>query len=135
MRQCRWMETLNDYDCEIRYHPGKANAVADGLSCKERVKPIQINAKSIELRNSLNEKLVDVQKQVLLEANLPSEGLGGTVDQLSRGKDGMLRFNARIWVPILGGLRDLILQEAHNFKYSVHPRGDKMYQDLKRNYW
>ncbi|GJY45051.1 putative reverse transcriptase domain-containing protein [Tanacetum coccineum] len=36
MRQCRWLELLSDYDCEIRYHPGKANVVVDALSRKER---------------------------------------------------------------------------------------------------
>ncbi|GKE66896.1 putative reverse transcriptase domain-containing protein [Tanacetum coccineum] len=35
MRQCRWLELLTDYDCEIRYHPGKVNVVADALSQKE----------------------------------------------------------------------------------------------------
>ncbi|KAJ0911154.1 putative nucleotidyltransferase, Ribonuclease H [Helianthus annuus] len=47
----------------------------------------------------------------------------------------MLRLNGRIWVPVYGGLRDVILQEAHSSKYSVHPGADKMYQDLKANYW
>ncbi|GKF22802.1 putative reverse transcriptase domain-containing protein [Tanacetum coccineum] len=42
MRQRRWLELLSDYDCEIRYHPGKANVVADALSGKERNKPLQV---------------------------------------------------------------------------------------------
>ncbi|GKA18383.1 reverse transcriptase domain-containing protein [Tanacetum coccineum] len=44
MRQHRWLELLADYDCEIRYHPGKANVVADALSQKERIKPLRVRA-------------------------------------------------------------------------------------------
>ncbi|GKA74392.1 putative reverse transcriptase domain-containing protein [Tanacetum coccineum] len=40
MRQRRWLELFSDYDCEIRYHPGKANMVDDALSRKERIKPL-----------------------------------------------------------------------------------------------
>ncbi|GJS37636.1 putative reverse transcriptase domain-containing protein [Tanacetum coccineum] len=43
MRQRRWLELLNDYDCKIRYHPGKANVVADALSWKER-EPLWVRA-------------------------------------------------------------------------------------------
>ncbi|GJS30532.1 putative reverse transcriptase domain-containing protein [Tanacetum coccineum] len=44
MRQHCWLEFLSDYDCEIRYHPGKANIVADALSHKERNKLLWVRA-------------------------------------------------------------------------------------------
>ncbi|GKB56157.1 putative reverse transcriptase domain-containing protein [Tanacetum coccineum] len=48
MRQRRWLELLSDYDCEIRYHPRKANVVADALSRKERIKPLRTEAQKPE---------------------------------------------------------------------------------------
>nr|GEW75776.1 hypothetical protein [Tanacetum cinerariifolium] len=49
LRQRRWIELLSDYDCEIRYHPGKANVVADALSWKERIKPLPEHQKPSRL--------------------------------------------------------------------------------------
>ncbi|GKD26726.1 putative reverse transcriptase domain-containing protein, partial [Tanacetum coccineum] len=53
MRQRCWLELLADYDCEIRYHPGKANDVADALSKKERIKPLQVRALVMTLHPKL----------------------------------------------------------------------------------
>ncbi|GKG31393.1 hypothetical protein Tco_0423881, partial [Tanacetum coccineum] len=44
MRQRRWLKLLSDYDCDIRYHSGKANVVADALSRKEREPPLRVRA-------------------------------------------------------------------------------------------
>ncbi|GJV15380.1 putative reverse transcriptase domain-containing protein [Tanacetum coccineum] len=44
MRKRHWLELLSDYDCEIRYHPGKANIFANALSRKERIKPLRVQA-------------------------------------------------------------------------------------------
>ncbi|GKA25553.1 hypothetical protein Tco_0711662 [Tanacetum coccineum] len=56
MRQRRWIELLSDYDCEIRYHPGKANVVAGVLSKKEREKPLRVRALVMIVYHRHNER-------------------------------------------------------------------------------
>ncbi|GJU85022.1 putative reverse transcriptase domain-containing protein [Tanacetum coccineum] len=56
MRQRRWLELLSDYDCEIRYHPRKANAVADALSRNERIKPLRVRALVMTIRSVGNSR-------------------------------------------------------------------------------
>ncbi|GJU10242.1 putative reverse transcriptase domain-containing protein [Tanacetum coccineum] len=58
MRQRRWIELFCDYDCEIRYHPGKANVVADVLSRKERVKPKRVRAMNMTLQSSIKDRIL-----------------------------------------------------------------------------
>ncbi|GJZ41116.1 putative reverse transcriptase domain-containing protein [Tanacetum coccineum] len=55
--------------------------------------------------------------------------------QMERKGDGSLYFMDRIWVPLVGGVRIVIMDEAHKSMYSVHPRSDKMYYDLRDMYW
>ncbi|GKC63099.1 putative reverse transcriptase domain-containing protein [Tanacetum coccineum] len=88
MRQRRWIELFSNYDSKIRYHPGKANVVADALN------------EMIQCKN-----------------------------------DRALYYLDRIWVPLKGDVRTLIMDEAHKSKYSVHPGSDKMYYDLRDRYW
>ncbi|GJW88608.1 putative nucleotidyltransferase, ribonuclease H, partial [Tanacetum coccineum] len=57
MRQRRWIELFSDYECEIRYHPGKANVVADALSRKERLKPRRVRAMAMTVQPGLKERI------------------------------------------------------------------------------
>ncbi|GJT67475.1 reverse transcriptase domain-containing protein [Tanacetum coccineum] len=69
MRQCRWLELLADYDCEIRYHPGKANVVADALSQKERIKPLRHSKKKTS-RLKTYEEWTNHLKYVLMKPDV-----------------------------------------------------------------
>ncbi|GKC72073.1 putative reverse transcriptase domain-containing protein [Tanacetum coccineum] len=61
MRQRRWFELLSDYDCEIRYHPRKANVVADALSQKERNKPLRVRALVLTIDLNLYVQILNAQ--------------------------------------------------------------------------
>ncbi|GJY54506.1 putative reverse transcriptase domain-containing protein [Tanacetum coccineum] len=63
MRQCRWLELLSDYDCEIRYHPGKANVVDDALSRKERIKPLRVQALVMTIGLDLPKQILNAQTE------------------------------------------------------------------------
>nr|GFB07229.1 hypothetical protein [Tanacetum cinerariifolium] len=63
------------------------------------------------------------------------EMMKGLDKQLERKEDGGLYLAERIWVPVYGNLRTLIMNEAHAMRYSVHHGADKMYYDLRGLYW
>ncbi|GKF06532.1 hypothetical protein Tco_0037200 [Tanacetum coccineum] len=105
MRQRRWIKLFTDYDCEIRYHLGKANVVADVLS------------------------------EASKEENAPAEMLRSPDQQMEKKEDGGLYFMDRIWVPFDSDVRTVIMDEAHATRYSIHPEADKMYHDLRDMYW
>ncbi|KAJ9545125.1 hypothetical protein OSB04_024832 [Centaurea solstitialis] len=142
MRQRRWIELLSDYDCEILYHPGKGNVVADALSRKGgKVKPgivdsrIGIVAYRISVVPDLKSEIREWQEKAMEEENLKSERMVGFLDTLVSDTEGLKCYGNRIWVPKLGDLRQKILVEAHKSNYSVHPGTNKMYHDLRQSYW
>ncbi|GJX86401.1 putative reverse transcriptase domain-containing protein [Tanacetum coccineum] len=135
MRQRRWIELLSDYDCEIRYHPGKANVVADALSRKDR-EPIRVRSLVMTVHTNLLERILNAQTKAMKEENVKAKNLGRLIKPIFETRsDGIQCFEGRIWLPLFGGLRDLIMHESHKSKYSIHPGSDKMYQDLKKLYW
>ncbi|GJT85650.1 putative reverse transcriptase domain-containing protein [Tanacetum coccineum] len=75
MRQRRWLELIADYDCEIRYHPGKANIVADALSRKERIKPLRVRALVMTLHPKLPSQILEAQTEAIKEENIKAENL------------------------------------------------------------
>ncbi|GJX20161.1 putative reverse transcriptase domain-containing protein [Tanacetum coccineum] len=60
----RWIELFSDYECEIRYHPGKVNVVADALSRKERVKPRRVRATSMTIQSGVKRMILATQSEV-----------------------------------------------------------------------
>ncbi|GKC89185.1 putative reverse transcriptase domain-containing protein [Tanacetum coccineum] len=109
MRQRRWIELLSDYDCEIRYHPGKANVVADALSRKERIEPLRVRALVMTIGLDLPSRILEAQREAVKIENIKAEDISGMLKKLEARADGTLCLDNR--------------------------RVDKMYHDLKMLYW
>ncbi|GJV88309.1 putative reverse transcriptase domain-containing protein [Tanacetum coccineum] len=132
MRQCRLLELLADYYCKIRYHPRKENVIADALS---RKKPLQIRSLIMTLHPKLPTQILEDQTKAIKEENIKAKNLRGMDKSFEIRPDGTRCIKNQSWLPLFGGLRDLIMHETHKSKYSIHPGSDKMYQDLKKLCW
>nr|GEX53931.1 putative reverse transcriptase domain-containing protein [Tanacetum cinerariifolium] len=74
-----WLEFLSDYDCDIRYHPGKANVVADALSHKERIEPLRVQALVMTIGVELPKQILEAQIEALKPKNLENKDVGGMI--------------------------------------------------------
>nr|GEY31957.1 hypothetical protein [Tanacetum cinerariifolium] len=125
-----WLQEIHFLGHEVNSE-GKANVVADALSRKERLKPRRARARSMTIHFSIKDMILEDQNKASKGVNTPAEMLKGLNKQLERKEDGGLYLVERIWVHVYDNLRTLIMNEAHDTRYFIHPRADNMYYDLE----
>ncbi|WMV25596.1 hypothetical protein MTR67_018981 [Solanum verrucosum] len=159
LRQRRWLEFLKDYDMNVLYHPSKTNVVADALNIlsmgsvanvedenKELAKDVHrldhlgvcltnTSDSGVIVHNGLESSLVAEVKETQ-DSDPTLLQLKGAihrqkVEVFSLGGDGVLHYQGRLCFPNVGELRQQVLTEAHDSKYSIHPGATKMYRDLR----
>ncbi|KAL0554375.1 hypothetical protein IC582_008294 [Cucumis melo] len=155
----RWLELVKDYDCEILYHPGKANVVVDALSRKVAHSAALITKQAPLLRDleraeivvsvgevtsqlaqltvqpTLRQRIIVAQLHdpYLVEKRLLVES--GQSEDFSISSNDELTFDGRLCVPEDSAVKEELLKEAHSSPFAMHPGSTKMYQDLRCVYW
>jgi hypothetical protein len=157
MRQRRWLVLIKDYDMSLQYHPRKANVVADALSCKsyvnglttgelpedlcEQFKGLRLEIvpegflASLEVQPTLMDKIKEAQKLDKEIEEIKGNMSKGKAKGFHEDEQGIVWFEKRVYVPQDPELRNLIMREAHDSPYSIHPGNTKMYMDLKGRFW
>ncbi|WVZ80833.1 hypothetical protein U9M48_028280 [Paspalum notatum var. saurae] len=145
MRQRRWLELIKDYDLEIHYHLGKANVVADALSRKSYVNMVVAFQMPLELCaefESLNLGFVHHTTVATFEAEPTLEQeirkhqkTDEKIQEIREQIKGTVWYKNQICVTDVDSIKKLILSEAHDTAYSIHPGSTKMYHDLKERFW
>nr|GFA56144.1 putative reverse transcriptase domain-containing protein [Tanacetum cinerariifolium] len=104
-------------------------------SRKDR-EPLKVRSLVMTVHTNLPEKIPEAQTEAMKEENVKAEKLGRLLKPIFEiHSNGIRCFKGRIWIPLFGGIRDMIMHESYKSKYSIHPGSDKMYQDLKKFYW
>ena len=155
LQQKMWLELLKDYDMSELYHPGKANIVGDALSrmtmgsvyhLDDTKKDLEREVHRLSMlgvrlesslywgsivhhnsESSLVVEVISIQHLDLSLKELKESVLGNLNESFSIGGDGVLRYQRRLCVPYVHGLRYRNLEVSHGSRYSIHPGLTKMY--------
>lgn len=101
------------YDCEIIFHPGKPNVVADTLSRKANCTIIRASCMEVTTIAPLLDMIRQAQDESVKGENQGRERIKGKVVNLVKNNQGLLSPYNRIWVPYIGGNKQVLLEEAH----------------------
>jgi hypothetical protein len=155
MRQRRWLELIKDYELEVHYHPRKVNVAADSLSRKHRCNHLTIQShpsycdpeepslRVVPHGRLNNTTLIPTIKEDVISTQRMDVGMGHLCQRLElweaqcfwQDADGILWFKDLLAVLKDFELHHKIMDEAHWSRYSIHLGTNKMYQDLKKNFW
>nr|GEX68007.1 putative reverse transcriptase domain-containing protein [Tanacetum cinerariifolium] len=130
--------SLQDYDCEIHYHPGKANVIADALSRKERIKPLRVRALVMTLHPKLPSQILEAQNEAMKEKNVGAENLRGMDKSFEVRPDGTRCIKNRSWLTLFDEsliilMKELQLDEKLNFVEELVEIMDGEFKQLKQS--
>jgi hypothetical protein len=148
---------IKDYELEIHYYPGKANVVADALRRKSQVNMLaahpmpfeqakEFDMLSLEFLNNTQGVAIELEptlEQDIRKCHKDDEKINEIRQLIINEKgphfredaEGVVWFKDRLCITDITSIRELILKEAHETMYSIHPSREKMYQDLKKRFW
>ncbi|GKC01138.1 putative reverse transcriptase domain-containing protein [Tanacetum coccineum] len=126
-------EKLNKLTVKNRYPLPRIDDLFDQLQGARYFSKIHL--RSGKANSGVKRMILAAQSEAFKEENAPPERLHGLDKQMEPKEDESLYFMDRIWVPLVGGVRTIIMDEAHKTRDSVHPGADKMYHDLRDMYW
>ncbi|GJV43350.1 putative reverse transcriptase domain-containing protein [Tanacetum coccineum] len=110
-------------------------ALDDFVESSER-NPLRVRSLVMSTYTDLSERILKAQLEAVKQENVKAENLGRLLKPIFEIHSNRIHyFENHVWLPLFGGLRDLIMHESHKSKYSIHPGSDKMYQDMKKLYW
>uniref|UniRef100_A0A6N2LEE9 Reverse transcriptase domain-containing protein n=1 Tax=Salix viminalis TaxID=40686 RepID=A0A6N2LEE9_SALVM len=147
MQHRRWVELIKDYDCTIEYHPRKANVVADALRKERQLAELKMMGANLDInvggglvaqllvQPTYREQILQAQFQDEVGSKIRRNVEAGVEMKFRVANDGSLMMGQRLYVPNDETIKRMVLQEAHESKFSIHPGSTKMYRDLKLFYW